>query len=839
MGLFFASTDNTAKEDHKKQKKQTAIETLEHLGCEGCPLNTRDADINMPPDGSDVPLVYVLGEAPGKVEQRKGKPFVGQSGKLLKKVIPREFKDDVRYNNIVRTRPPDNATPGWKEIAACRPSIIKDIEETEPVSIIALGASALEWLVNQDAKILSWRGRRGVVRIGSHDCWFYPVFHPSYVLYMAREGQRPLNTVAGDAFKRDVQRVFDEVEYIPDAECEVISEEGIEILESVDEWAAALNAIWEEESVAIDLETHKMRPFDRGAKILSVAVGTYEKTYTISFKHPGIKRDREKTNQIYDLLEDFLINSEPVKVFHNSPFDSEWLTDTYGEHVAQETKWGCSQAQAYILDQRAGCQSLDALCQLYFGINLKAYSDVDVANLINEPVDKVLRYNALDVKYTHKLFLEQQRRLEEQGRLYAYDNQIRRNKTLVLAQLRGVQIDTEKSAELDSFCSNKIEEIEGEIQETKGAKKYADQYGKPLNPGSPPQLITTFRDILQREEGQRGKKYSTDEAALTEMQDEPLAQKVLDYRAYSRLQSTFIRPLQDELLWWDGRVHASYQPYFVVTGRLSSRGPNLQNFPIRKFPWIRGQFVPDDECVFLAGDYGQIEARYIAMASGDENYIAKLKEHHDIHMDWAQRLAYDYPKIVGGKKFLNDEEAMDEWRGRVKNEWTFPLFFGSDADNCVKRTGIPKHIIYRHYDDFWDEFRGVGKWQGQLLADYDEKGYIENLTGRRYYYPLDKEKIINYPVQGGSSDITINAMDQLSEAAHEEDDPQLQPVINVHDDLTFCIRKRTMQDTSERILDRMLFPDFDWINVPISVDLKKGRNWHEMKKVGTFNSDEW
>src|SRR5258706_14959092 len=86
-------------------RQQFDVALLHRMGCKACPLaSLPNEHPDMPPSGSDRPLIYVIGEGPGRQEDEQGEQFVGGSGKLLRARIPREFKDKIRFNNVVRTR---------------------------------------------------------------------------------------------------------------------------------------------------------------------------------------------------------------------------------------------------------------------------------------------------------------------------------------------------------------------------------------------------------------------------------------------------------------------------------------------------------------------------------------------------------------------------------------------------------------------------------------------------------------------------------------------------------------------------------------------------------------
>jgi DNA polymerase len=124
--------------------------------------------------------VMFIGEGPGAEEDRTGRPFVGQAGQLLDRMIFAIGFDrsDVYIANVVKCRPPGNRDPRDDEAAACAPYLDRQIELVGPQVIVALGKPAARRLTGSTAAIGSLRGRwmsyRGVPLM--------PVYHPAYLL---------------------------------------------------------------------------------------------------------------------------------------------------------------------------------------------------------------------------------------------------------------------------------------------------------------------------------------------------------------------------------------------------------------------------------------------------------------------------------------------------------------------------------------------------------------------------------------------------------------------------------------------------------------------------------
>lgn len=840
---------------------------LHQYGCRACPLaRVSNKHPDMAASGSEQPLLYFLGEAPGGEEDKQGEPFVGPSGEVLRARIPRRLRGDVRFNNVVRTRPFKNATPDHVSVECCRPSVVADIERTKPRAIIGLGNVPLEWVCGWTG-IGAWRGRRMPVRIGRHACWYYPTHHPSYLLRLRRREMGPGEIGSEDErmFVFDMRRAIDEAEAgLPEPDVhdarraregtETISGGGsgdLDRLERALAWAARLRV------VGIDYETRNLRPYASDSVLLSVAVSDGKRSVAFAYDHPSTGWSARERPRVRELWTRFLREAEGVKVAHNLAFEQEWTGFFFGPELVRAGRWLCTQVQASVLDERSrGCKpgplTLDFLTQQHFGFSLKDVFALDRDNLDKAPLEVVLQYNAPDAKYAVLLDDKQSRELKRRGLTGPAELRQRYVPTVVLSQLKGVPVSQPVVKKLLGKYEDRVRACEQEIAGLEIVKKFERLRGR-YNPMSNADVLFVFRDMLGRDEceiiDKRTKKvgYSTD-ASVLEQIDHPLARLTLDLREAAKMASTYIRPLLDAppkpgeedkcVIYPDGLVHTNFNTTFTDTGRLSSDGPNLQNIPKRSEEGkeIRRAFVSRAGDLIVAADYGQLEARVIAMLSRDKRFCDILWQRYDVHGDWARRIAKQCPRLVGGRKFIEDAAVLKKLREDVKGKWTFALFFGAQHSSVAGYFGVEERELGGLFDDFWAEFGGVKDWQEELQSGYRKVGYVEIATGRRRHGPLSFNQVINTPVQGTGAEIVLDGMARMSETG----DPDLQPEINVHDDLTSMrVAKDRVDVVVEKMVTHMLDCRFDFINVPLAVEVSIGKNWMEMVNVGTYSSDEW
>ena len=151
---------------------------------DGCALK-RTATNTVFADGVAEGRIMLIGEAPGRDEDRIGKPFVGRAGQLLDKMLASiglDRKANAYITNVINWRPPDNRDPSPEEAAACLPFLRRHIELANPGLIILLGAVAARHVVGISDGIMKLRGRWLEYRVGDHMVPLMPTLHPAYLL---------------------------------------------------------------------------------------------------------------------------------------------------------------------------------------------------------------------------------------------------------------------------------------------------------------------------------------------------------------------------------------------------------------------------------------------------------------------------------------------------------------------------------------------------------------------------------------------------------------------------------------------------------------------------------
>jgi len=393
----------------------------------------------------------------------------------------------------------------------------------------------------------------------------------------------------------------------------------------------------------------------------------------------------------------------------------------------------------------------------------------------------------------------------------------------VLAEMEhvGVVLDTDALADFAKKLQERIESIEKEI---------IDDAGTEFNVASPRQVGEVLFDKLKIDDKAKKTKsgqYSTNEETLQKLKDKhPIVEKILEFRGLNKLLNTYVEALPKLVNKDTGRLHTSFNQAVVVTGRLSSSNPNLQNIPIREEDGreMRKAFgVADSDHLFLSADYSQVELRLMAHLSEDEKLLEAFNRGEDIHAATAARIFK-----------VSLEEVTDDMRRKAKTA-NFGIIYGISAFGLSQRLNIPRGEAKSIIDGYFDSFPAVKEYMDRVIAQAREKGYVETMFGRRRYLPdinsrngvvrgVAERNAINAPIQGAAADIIKMAMVGVDRAFRKEK-LKSQMVLQVHDELNFEVLKSEVDIVKEIVKKEM--ESAVSLKVPLEVDMGTGVNWLE------------
>lgn len=392
---------------------------------------------------------------------------------------------------------------------------------------------------------------------------------------------------------------------------------------------------------------------------------------------------------------------------------------------------------------------------------------------------------------------------------------------LASMEYEGVNLDTEVLASLSEDLRLSSEKVQQEIFKLAG---------KEFNINSPRQLGEILFDKLKL--GDRPKKtktgqYATGEDVLLKLiHEHPIVPKILEYREYEKLRSTYVDALPKLISPRDGRIHTDYRQAVAATGRLSSNNPNLQNIPIRteKGRQIRKAFIPrNEDYLFMSADYSLIELRIAASFAKDETMIEAFKNKRDIHATTAAKV-FKVPL----------DQVTPDMRRKAK-EVNFGILYGSTAFGLAQNLNIPRSEASEIIQSYFREFPAIKNYMDRIIQQAREKEYVETIMGRRRYLRdinsrniatrgFAERNAINAPIQGSAADIIKVAMVRIHRWL-TENHMKTRMILQVHDELVFDLHKDEVEEVKENVV--RLMKSAVELEVPMEVEVGIGKNWLE------------
>ncbi len=346
-----------------------------------------------------------------------------------------------------------------------------------------------------------------------------------------------------------------------------------------------------------------------------------------------------------------------------------------------------------------------------------------------------------------------------------------------------------------------------------------------FNPNSPKQLGEMLFDTMGLPHGKKTQRgWSTDAETLESLRDYPLVEDVLEYRAYQKLNSTYVEGLL-KVIGEDGRIHSTFNQTEARTGRLSSDNPNLQNIPIRTElgSQLRAYFIAKPGCVLVDADYSQIELRILAHITGDEHMQQAFLNGEDIHRSTAAKI-YGIPQSQVTPRLRSSAKAIN-----------FGIMYGKGAYSLSKDIGVTVKEADAFLKNYLDAFPKVSGYMDKTIADAKERGYVSTLFGRRRALPelassnfnvrsSGERMARNTPIQGTAADVIKLAMVRVWKRLRAEKlDSRL--ILTVHDEL-IVEAPEAEAEYAARILREEMEGCVAYA-VPLSTDVHAGKNWLE------------
>jgi DNA polymerase-1 len=519
-------------------------------------------------------------------------------------------------------------------------------------------------------------------------------------------------------------------------------------------------------------------------------------------------------------LRAWLEDDTRTKVAQNGKYD----THVFANHgIALRGVRHDTCVQSYVLESHKP-HDMDSLAQRHLRLKVLTYEEVAGKGASQIGFDQVsleraLAYSAEDADVTLQLHHALHPGIAADEKLaYIYGRiEVPLMRVLYDMERAGVLIDMALLERQGQELGRRMLEIE---QQAKAAA------GQPFNLNSPRQI----QEILFERLGIKATRKTptgqprVDEEVLQELAlDHPAARLILDYRALSKLKSTYTDKLPRMVNPRTGRVHTTFNQTTAVTGRLSSNEPNLQNIPIRNAEGrrIREAFIAAPGHHLVSADYSQIELRIMAHLSHDETLLAAFKSGEDVHRRTAAEI------------FGQDGSAVSSEQRRYAKTINFGLIYGMSAFGLAAQLGIERSAAQQYMDRYFTRYPGVKAYMDQTRQSAREKGYVETVFGRRLYMPdiraannqrrMGAERAaINAPMQGTAADLIKLAMIAVHDWLAQQR-LQSRLILQVHDELVLEVPDAELETVSAAL--PRLMGSVASLDVPLVVDVGVGPNW--------------
>ena len=460
-----------------------------------------------------------------------------------------------------------------------------------------------------------------------------------------------------------------------------------------------------------------------------------------------------------------------------------------------------------------------AVCGYLLNPSATDYSTAAVCAVLQVPYFEDLGEYA-DVQALSALYKAGVEKLEQDGMLPLWrDIELPLTRVLASMEHTGVMVDPDGIRAFGEELTGRIAELQAQIWEIAGGE---------FNIASTRQLGELLFEKLGLPVQKKTKTgYSTNAEVLEALRDKhPVVGLVLEYRQYTKLQSTYVDGLL-KCIAADGRIHTNYKQTETRTGRISSTEPNLQNIPVRTALGreMRKFFRAKDGCILLDADYSQIELRLMAHLSGDAAMQEAFRSGADIHTATAAKV-FDMPEDFVTPEMRSAAKAVN-----------FGILYGMGAFSLSKDIHVSQAKAKKYIEDYLGSFPKVSTFLDGTVENAKANGYVCTMLGRRRYVPelnaknkimqaAGKRIAMNTPVQGTAADLIKLAMVHVHDRL-EREVPSAKLLLQVHDELIVEVPLADADAAAKVLQEEML--GVAELSVPLTADVNRGETWYDAK----------
>lgn len=574
--------------------------------------------------------------------------------------------------------------------------------------------------------------------------------------------------------------------------------------------------------IGLDTETTSLDFMDARLIGISMAFAPGDAVYIPLAHTPAAVPEQLPLAEVLSCLKPFLESENLKKIGQNLKYDQHILAN---HGITLRGIGGDAMLASYIVESHLE-HGLDALAPRHLGFPTITYESLcgrgaKQISFADIDLERATEYAAQDADFALRIETVLRSRMDKR-RLDLYRNlELPTAQVLFHMERYGVLIDKDELHRQSHELGNRLLALEQQA--------YAAA-GQPFNLNSPKQL----QEILFTRMGipTKGLKktasgsISTNEQVLEQLaSDYPLPKIILENRRLAKLKSTYTDKLPEMVHAETGRIHTHYAQAVVITGRLASSNPNLQNIPIRTEEGrrIRRAFCAPSGSLIVSADYSQIELRIMAHLSGDPTLIDAFRHGEDIH------------RRTAAEVFGVAPENIDNEQRRYAKTINFGLIYGMGQYGLAKSLGIDNQAAKNFIDRYFARYPKVAEYMQRTKEQAQQLGYVETLFGRRLYLSDivhrnaniragAERAAINAPMQGTASDLIKRAMIAVA-AWLESENLQSRLIMQVHDELVLEVPQAEADAVKTRLPEIMA--SVAELSVPLLAEIGMAENWEE------------
>lgn len=586
--------------------------------------------------------------------------------------------------------------------------------------------------------------------------------------------------------------------------------------EALDAWLVKVRAA---DCVALDTETTSLEAMQARLVGISLSVEPGRACY-IPVGHRGTDAQGQLDKEgVLARLKPWLEDDRSTKLLHHAKYDTHVFAN---EGVDLRGVSDDTMLQSYVLESHRGV-GLEELCQRYLGLKGVSYEDIcgkgaHQIGFDQVDLERATQYACEDADFTLRLHQVLRPKVRQEPKLeYIYELEMQTSRVLFEIERTGVGIDSAELGRQSHVLGQELLSLEQRAYELAG---------QPFNLNSPKQLGEILFGKMQLPVVRKtaGGAPSTDEEVLTKLaEDYPLPKVLLEYRGLAKLKSTYTDKLPKMVNPSTGRVHTHYSQASVITGRLASSDPNLQNIPVRSEAGrrVREAFVATQGKI-VSADYSQIELRVMAHVSNDANLQKAFAAGEDIHRATASEV-FGVPLA---------EVTADQ--RRAAKAINFGLIYGMGAFGLASNLGITRDAAQSYIDRYFARYPGVAQYMAETKTLAHAQGFVETVFGRRLWLADinaagarragAERAAINAPMQGTAADLIKLAMVAVQQWLQAQG-MQSKIVMQVHDELVLDVPDHEI-DQIKQNLPRLMC-EVASLRVPLVAEVGVGPNWEQ------------